>query len=193
MRSCEDYVLLCRGNPQPWFARMEQRLPGLGFTLQADKTRLVDAAEGGDFLGRHVRRKPLRRKPKRLFCYRWPATRAMHSIRTQIRDAMGYDDRSSLEEKSRAMYPLLGGWGQYVRQGTAHRHFQKSHAYVNTKLVNFLRRKHKRRGKGWRAFPPSFGKKAGLYQLHGTSVHTCRRPRGARGRKAGGGKSSCPV
>jgi hypothetical protein len=56
---------------------------------------------------------------------------------------------------------------------------------VYTKLVNFLRRKHKRRGKGFRAFPPSFFKKAGLYQLHGTIVHTFRTPRGERGRKAG--------
>jgi len=41
---------------------------------------------------------------------------------------------------------------------------------VYAKLVNFLRRKHKRRGKGYREFPPSFFKKAGLYQLHGTIV-----------------------
>ena len=34
--------------------------------------------------------------------------------------------------------------------------------------MNFLRRKHKRRGKGFWAFPPSFFQKAGLY----TSVDT---------------------
>lgn len=49
-------------------------------------------------------------------------------------------------------------------------HRKKVDSYVYAKLVNFLRRKHKRRGKGYREFPPSFFKKAGLYQLHGTIV-----------------------
>jgi RNA-directed DNA polymerase len=180
-----DYVILCRGNPQPWFQRMEGLLTGLGLTLNAAKTRIVDAAEGFDFLGMHFRLKPLRSNPRRLFCYRWPSTRAMQSIRHKIRDAIGYDDLYSLEEKIRAINPLLRGWGQYFRHSNAHRHFKKIDSYVYTKLVGFLRRKHKRRGKGYRAFPPSFFKKAGLYQLHGTIVHTFRTPRGERGRKAG--------
>jgi RNA-directed DNA polymerase len=104
---------------------MEKLLTGLGLTLNADKTRIVDAAEGFDFLGMHFRLKPLRSNPKRLFCYRWPSTRAMHSIRAKIRDAVGYDDLYSLEEKIRAINPLLRGWGQYFRHGNAHRHFKK--------------------------------------------------------------------
>jgi group II intron reverse transcriptase/maturase len=193
IRYCDDYVILCRGNPQPWFQRIEGLLTGLGLTLNVDKTRIVDAAEGFDFLGMHFRLQPRRSNPKRLFCYRWPSTRAMHSIRVKIRDAIGYADLYSLEEKMRAINPLLRGWGQYFRHGNAHRHFKKIDSYVYTKLVNFLRRTHKRRGKGFRAFPPAFFKKAGLYQLHGTIVHMFRTPRGERGRKAGGGKSSCPV
>lgn len=164
---------------------MEGLLTGLGLTLNAEKTRIVDAAAGFDFLGMPFRLKPMRRNPRRLFCYRWPSTRAMHSLRAKSRDAIGYDDLYSLEEKIRALNPLLRGWGQDFRYSNAHRHFQKIDAYVYTKVVNFLRRKHKRRGKGYRAFPPSFFKRAGLYQLHGTIVHIFRTPHGERGRKAG--------
>jgi RNA-directed DNA polymerase len=125
-----DYMILCRGNPQPWFQRMEGLLTGLGLTLNADKTRMVDAAEGFEFLGMHFRLKPRRSNPKRLFCYRWPSTRAMHSIRVKSRDAIGYDDLYSLEEKMRAINPLLRGWGQYLRHGNAHRHFKQIASYV---------------------------------------------------------------
>ena len=76
-------------------------------------------------------------------------------------------------------------WGQYFRISNAHRHFKKVDAYVYTKLVNFQRRKHRRRGKGYRQFPPSFFRKAGLYHLHGTIVRAFRTPRGERCRKAG--------
>jgi RNA-directed DNA polymerase len=183
-RYCDDEVILCRGNPPPWFQRMERIIASLGFTLNAEKTRRVDAAEGFDFLGMHFRLKPRRSNPKRRICYRWPSTKAMQSIRHQIRDAMGHDDLYSLDEKIRAMNPILRGWGQYCRLSNAHRHFKKVDSSVYTKLVRFLRRKHKRRGQGFRAFPPSFFRKAGLYQLHGTMVRVSRPPRGERGRKA---------
>jgi hypothetical protein len=99
--------------------------------------------------------------------------------------SLGYDDRYSLDDKIRVLNPILRGWGQYFRIGNAHWHFQKVDSYVYTKLTNFLRRKHKRRGKGHREFPPSFFKKVGLYQLHGTIVRVFRTPPGERGRKAG--------
>jgi group II intron reverse transcriptase/maturase len=185
IRDCDEYVILCRGNPQPWFQRMERIMTGLGLTLNADKTRIVDAAEGFDFLGMHFRLKPMRSNPKRLFCYRWPSTKAMQSIRQKIRDASGHDDVSSLEEKIRAINPILRGWGPYFRIGNAHQHFKKVDSYVYWKLVHFLRRKHKRRGQGFREFPPSFFQQAGLYQLHGTIVRVSRMPPGEHGRKAG--------
>ena len=185
IRYCDDLVILCRGNPQPWFRWLEDIIGRLGLTLSAEKTRTVDAADGFDFLGTHFQLLPMRSNPKRRYCYRWPSTKAMRSIRHKVRDAVGYDDIYSLEEKIRVLNPILRGWGQYFRIGNAHRHFKKVDSYVYTKLVNFLRRKHKRRGKGFRAFPPSFFKKAGLYQLHGTVVHRFRTPRGEHGREAG--------
>jgi hypothetical protein len=96
----------------------------------------------------------------------------------------GQDLLYSLDDKIRALNPILRGWGQYFRISNAHRHCKKVDSYVYTKLVNFLRRKHKRRGKGFRAFPPSFFREAGLYQLHGTIVRVFRMPPGERGRKA---------
>jgi hypothetical protein len=163
-------VILCRGNPHPWMEKLEKIITGLKLSLNAEKTRVVDAAKGFDFLGMHFLLKPMRSNPKRQFCYRWPSTKAMQSIRSKLRDAIGYDDIYSLEEKIRAINPILRGWGMYFRASNAHRHFKKVDSYVYTKLVNFLRRKHKRRGKGYREFPPSFFEKAGLYHLHGRIV-----------------------
>ena len=184
IRSCDDDVILCRGNPQPWFQRRERSMTGLGFTLNAEKTRIVDAAEGFDVLGMHVRLKPRRSNPTRLFCSRWPSTQAMPSIRHTIREAIGHDDLYSLDDKIRALNPLLRGGGQSFRISNAHRHFKKIDSDVHTKLVNCLRRKHTRRGPGFREGPPSCFTQAGLYQLHGPIVRVFRMPRGERGRKA---------
>jgi hypothetical protein len=112
----------------------------LGLSLNGEKTRIVDATDGFDFLGMHFRLKPSRRNPRRRYCYRWPSTKAMQSVRRKVRDAVGYDDIHSLDEKIRALNPIVRGWGQYFRIGNAYRHFKKVDSYVHTKLVNFLRR-----------------------------------------------------
>jgi hypothetical protein len=125
IRYCDDYGILCRGNPQPWFQRMEKIVHGLGLSLNAEKTRIVDAADGSDFLGMHFRRKPMRSTPKRLYGYRWPSPRARQSVRQKVRDSVGYDDIDSLEDKIRARNPILRGWGQDFRIGNAYRHFKK--------------------------------------------------------------------
>src|SRR5437660_3016275 len=130
IRYCDDLVILCRGNPQPWFRRLEDIIGRLGLTLSAEKTRTVDAADGFDFLGMHFRLMPMRSNPKRRFCYRWPSTKAMRGIRHKVRDAVGYDDLYSLEEKIRALNTILRGEGQYFRIGNAHRPFPKVDSYV---------------------------------------------------------------
>jgi RNA-directed DNA polymerase len=104
----------------------------LGRTLQAEKTRLVAAAEGVAFLGMPFRLKPQRNNFTRLFGYHWPCTRAMRSIRQKIREAIGADGLNSLEEQSGARNPLLRGWGQYFRHRNAHRHFQQIASSVSS-------------------------------------------------------------
>ena len=184
IRYCDDMVILCRGNPYPWLAKLERIITGLGLNLNAEKTRVVDAAEGFDFLGMSFRRKPMKNNPKRLFCYRWPSKRAMNGVRSKLRDAIGHGVGPSLEEKIRAINPILRGWGVYFRASNASRQFQQVDSYVYTRLVHFMRRKHKRRGKGYREYPPSFFAQAGLYHLHGTIVHG-RMSQGESCRRAG--------
>jgi Group II intron, maturase-specific domain len=106
-------VILCRGNPQPWFQRVEKIVHGLGLSLNVEKTRIGDATDGFDFLGMHFRLKRNRSNPKRLYRHRWPATRAMQSVRQKVRDAVGYDDIYSLADKIPAINPILRGWDQY--------------------------------------------------------------------------------
>jgi hypothetical protein len=37
IRYCDDYVILCRGNPQPWFQRMEKIVHDLGLSLNEER------------------------------------------------------------------------------------------------------------------------------------------------------------
>jgi hypothetical protein len=110
-RCSDDYVILCRGNPQPWFRRMEGLITELGLTVNAAKTRIVDATAGFDFLGMHFRLKPMRSNPKRLFCYRWPRIRISNGFFTPPPAALAASPARSDGQPQRRV----------VRRGTANR------------------------------------------------------------------------
>jgi hypothetical protein len=43
----------------------------------------------------------------------------MQSVRQKVRDAIGYDDIYNLDDKIRALNPILRGWGQLSRLETS--------------------------------------------------------------------------
>jgi RNA-directed DNA polymerase len=138
-----------------------------GLQINPEKSQVVHASNGFDFLGQHFRLKPSRECKGWKFCYRWPSKRAMNSIKEKIRRAIGWDDIYSLETKIGVINPILRGWCEYHRYSNAHKHFKSIDTYVYTKLVGFMRRKHRWRGSGFRKAPRSFFEKRGLFHLHG--------------------------
>src|SRR5437867_1248015 len=72
VRYADDLVVLCRWKPpETYMPKLRQFLARLRVTVNEDKTRMVAAREGFDFLGVHFRKQPTRRDPQRSFCYCW--------------------------------------------------------------------------------------------------------------------------
>jgi RNA-directed DNA polymerase len=113
---------------------LEEIVHGLGLSLNAEKTRIVDAVDEFDLLRMHFRLKPRRSNPKRLYSYRWPATKAIRSVRRGSLTRSGTTISPAVNDKIRALNPILCGWGQYFRVRNAHRHVKKVDSYVDTKL-----------------------------------------------------------
>jgi RNA-directed DNA polymerase len=93
--------------------KLRQFLARLRVTVNEDKTRMVDARHGFDFLGVHFRKQPSRRNVSKWFCYCWPSRRSMQRIRDKVKAAIGRDDRPSLQEKLDRLNPILRGWSVY--------------------------------------------------------------------------------
>ncbi len=66
--------------------------------LSAEKTWIAEAESGFDFLGVHFVRKPTRRRGTKVFCYRFPATKAMSHVRQRVREELSSDGRRPLTE-----------------------------------------------------------------------------------------------
>jgi len=172
IRYADDVVVLCRRQrPEAVYAHLTAFLTRLHLTVNPDKTRLVQAQDGFDFVGVHFRLLPTRRDPRRRFCYAWPSQRAMSQVRDRVRDAIGRNTVHSLEEQIAKLNPILRGWGSYFGWLNAHRHFRKVDEYVSGKLRKFLWKKHQRVGRRLRSASTSHFERLGLYHLHGTIAH----------------------
>ncbi|NOG86044.1 MAG: group II intron reverse transcriptase/maturase [Planctomycetes bacterium] len=167
VRYADDLRLLCKRQSKEYMEKLSSLLNWHGLKINQEKSQAVHARDGFDFLGQHFRLKPSRKWKGWQFCYRWPSKKAMNSIKEKIRNAIGYDDIYSLEDKIGVVNPIIRGWCQYHHYSNAAKHFHVIDSYVYTKFVGFMRRKHRWRGSGYRKAPRSFFEKLGLYHLHG--------------------------
>jgi len=167
IRFADDLRILCRSKSSEYMKQLTEIIKWHGLKINTEKSQVVHARNGFDFLGQHFRLKPSRKWKGWLFCYRWPSRKAVKSIKEKIRNAIGQDDIYSLQTKLDVLNPILRGWCEYHRYSNAHKHFKAVDSFVYFKLVSFIRRKHRWRGSGYRKAPQSFLEKLGLYHLHG--------------------------
>ena len=177
--SATRLVVLCRWMPaETYMPKLRAMLARLRVTVNEDKTRIVSASAGFDFLGVHFRKQQT--PSGRQFCYCLPSRRSMQRVRDKLRTLIGRETRVSLGAKIARLNPVLRGWGTYFSSLNAARHFRLIDKYVDYKLRRWPRDKHQRRHRAFwrtpRAFwrtPRAFWREAGLYVLEGRIVHQC--------------------
>ena len=156
VRYADDFVILCRKNPEFYLQQAKGVLNKLDLTLNEDKTRIVNATEGFDFLGHHFVVEPSKLTGK-LKSYYYPSGKAQKVIRAKIKEIVRHGQHKDLPELiNKEINPVLRGWGNYFKTGNARKIFLKIDNYVTYVLTIMLRKKHKKRSKGWREHPPSW-------------------------------------
>lgn len=166
VRYADDFVILCNHSPQKYFNIARQRLDRLSLTINEDKTRVINASEGFTFLG-HTFIRAKSKKGDKLKTYYYPSDKAMKSVKTKAKDIIDHSSHLDLPEVTKALNRVLVGWGNYFKTGNSKERFRQIDNYVVYNLTIMLRKKYKKRTKGWREHPPSW-----YYDYHGL---TCLR------------------
>lgn len=168
VRYADDFVILLWRNGKQVKKQVEQMLGRLGLKLHPDKTRVVKAKEGFDFLGVHFRLCPVRKKNAKLkqFCALWPSERSMGRIRQRVREVVGRRYSLSMEELIKELTPVIRGWNNYHKATRpVLKRLRKLNAFVRERLRIFLKRKYGDRSRGtWRVHD-NLLVRLGLYQF----------------------------
>ena len=195
VRYADDFVVMCGTESQVREARRRVGLimARLGLTLHPEKTRIVDLRRGkeGTFLGcTNRKRRSIQRMPYRHFMHRWPSPKAMRHVRERVHGLT--DARRSgakdVKEVIASLNPVIRGWGNYFRTGTADREFNRVDWYVHERITRWLWRRGGQRAR-YRPSEWPFERlfEMGLHRLMGRVRYpaqaTPRRPSASRVRE----------
>lgn len=172
VRYADDFVILCKWHPDFYLDQVKVVLDRLGLTLNAKKTRILNAKkETFDFLGHRFAVQPSKATGK-LKTYYYPAPKAMKAVKKKIQEVVRKGQHEDLPELIRIrVNPILRGWGNYFKTGNSRKHLLSIANYTVWTLCIMLRKKHKMRSKGWRVHPPSwFYDYQGLFKLYSLAV-----------------------
>lgn len=196
IRYADDFVVMCKTESRAKEAhrRIGVILDRLGLTLHPEKTHLVNIKRGKEgfvFLGCAIRkRRSIQRNPRLHFVHRWPSPRAMKAIQTRVHalTAVRGNPAKSLDDLIERLNPVLRGWGQYFRTGTAHREFAEVDSYVYLRIQRWQWRRGGQRTKHrFDRWPCTRYWQEGLYKLSGTVCYPVqaaeRRPSESRVRE----------
>jgi group II intron reverse transcriptase/maturase len=167
VRYADDMVILCRRDVGRYYGEFKQEVERLGLELNEEKTRVVEAREGFDFLGMRFRYKRSRRG--KMNCYKWPTPEAVSRVKEKARKAIGGRGHWDLARAIRRVNPILRGWGNYFRYGNSFEQFDKVDRYVWWRLRWRYWVEHRKRRRGMRDFPRDLYEECGLYRLRGTT------------------------
>ena len=169
-RYADDFVLLCRSEAEARtaLARVQRWVDAQGLSLHPDKTRIVDAAQGGsfDFLGYHFERGR-----------HWPSNKSMGKLRDAIRPKTRRSNGHSLSEIIANVNRTLRGWFEYF-QHSYQTTFPGVDGWIRMRLRSILRKRSHRRGRGrgrdHQRWPNAFFAAAGLFSTTAAWQEACQ-------------------
>ncbi|MGI0130893.1 MAG: group II intron reverse transcriptase/maturase [Thermoplasmata archaeon] len=149
VRWADDFVILAKGDVGKAKEALDAIVVNLGLTLSAEKTRVVDAEEGFDFLGFHFQRRYSAERGKRVT--RWsPSKKSEKRIRARIHELTENKvlSRGTAHTAKAEVVPVLRGWAEYARYSMAWESFGRVWWYAHTRLARLWRKSRHKRGLG---------------------------------------------
>ncbi len=188
VRFADDFVILSTKSVRPLVAVVKEVLADMGLSLNLEKSRVVRAEQGFDFLGfRFIRRHSERYGRKRTYFF--PSPKSVKRVKEKVRNRCGnHVLHIKVEEVVRDVNRVLLGWWAYYRHSNASQAFGNVQLYANLRMRRYLRRRRKMPGLGrYRDCTREYlSKELGLACIisQGSVHHPCRELLRERGRRA---------
>ncbi len=149
----DDFVILCHGTAKQAHGAAAQIIEQLKLTLNSEKTRRVNAwREPFNFLG-YTFGVCYAVGSGRPYLGAKPSSVALRRFYGEIRRVLHRGNMGARAEVINHLNRMLQGWSKYFSYGTTSQAHRTVDHQVQTRLRQWLCRRHKVRGRGTRQFP----------------------------------------
>ena len=154
IRYADDLVVLCQGNTEKVLKGLKTVLRDLELSLNEEKTRVIDAKEERfSFLGFTLEAKKNPRTGKRFPLIR-PSRDALAGIKAEIKAVTCRKNlKLPKEVVIRKLNEQVRGWVGYFYYGNCSRDLKKLNTFLDERVRIYLRRKHAKKSRGYKAYP----------------------------------------
>jgi len=144
VRYADDFVAMCRSREQATQVKewLREWLAPRGLAFNEDKTRIVHAEDGFDFLGFNVRRYHGKLLIK-------PSAAALRRIRERLRTEMRSLRGANAGAVLRRINPIVRGWSAYYRTVVSSEAFTALDNYVWELAYKWAKHSHPNKPKHW--------------------------------------------
>lgn len=144
IRYCDDFIVMMRDEERAEELKREvaQYLnQTLQMTLSQEKTTIVQAKQGFDFLGVRTSIRPQRSNPTKTLPYQIPSQKSVKGYRQKVQ-ALTHPHLDYIPpgERIKALNWLISGWANYHRWGNAKQTFKALSHWTVKKVHTMLRR-----------------------------------------------------
>jgi RNA-directed DNA polymerase len=173
IRYADDFVVLCKGNTERLQEGIQNVLGHLGLSLNSEKTRVLDARqEDFNFLGFTIGVKRSRRTG-RDYPHIRPSRKALACIKAECRKLTCRQTSAVPTEATiQRLNAAMRGWAGYFYYGGCSKDFSALRWFLEERVRIYLRRKHQRKSRGYKAYPYSY-----LYETLGLFKIPMKTPR----------------
>jgi len=148
VRYADDFVIMSSKSVRPLVPIVREVLADMGLTLNGEKSRVVRAEKGFDFLGFRFLCRYSQRYGKRK-TYFFPSPDAVKRVKEKVLDRCGnHVLHIEVKDVVRNVNNVLRGWWAYYRCSNASRAFGVVQVYANHRMRRYLRRRKNKRGLG---------------------------------------------
>ncbi|CAG2139208.1 hypothetical protein LMG31506_02078 [Cupriavidus yeoncheonensis] len=145
VRYADDFVItgntpeVLENEVKPW---VEQFLAIRGLTLSTEKTRIVNMAQGFDFLGWNFRKYSGKLLIK-------PSKKNAQAFYRKVKEVIGANKGAKQEKLIRLLNPMLRGWAQYHCPVAAKAAFTRMGNLIFRALWRWAKRRHRGKNSEW--------------------------------------------
>ncbi len=145
IRYADDMAILSGSNPETIMAIMRKLLNELKLSLNEEKSRIVTAREGFDFIGFHFFRRYIARKGREITIFQ-PSKKAVRNFREKAKKILNRKNLSMDEDEAvKRINHLIAGWTNYFNHTNASRIYNVLQRFIDWLFYKFVAYRHKKR------------------------------------------------